>query len=249
MYYAHTIYTWAHENKPKGYKYPEYKQLWMTGVGAATFACMKEMIGMIMTPLYKWMMPMKDDEAVWLKKIEKCVNSTNGLFYFIISTYWGYHTLHNSTWLPWYLGGQNPKASLEYTFQTLFMETPPGTHCYVLMTYGYHVQDFFHHVFFSARDNDWREMLLHHIAALALYPGFMFGGILSGGVVAAWLHDLADIAVNACRLSNTLGFGMPTIILYINMVVVWGYTRLMVLPFFIYSCIGLMRFPQHLSHF
>lgn len=96
------------------------------------------------------------------------------------------------------------------------------------------MQDAIHHLVFAERDNDWREMLIHHLAAVALYPGFFFGGLMGGGVLAAWLHDLADIAVNLCRLSNTLGLSKLTPILYVNMLVVWGYTRLIVLPFWIY---------------
>ena len=68
LYYAHMIYTWAHENKPKGYKYTEYKQLWMTGMGAATFLCMKEFITLCVTPLYKNWIPKvegDEDDVLW----------------------------------------------------------------------------------------------------------------------------------------------------------------------------------------
>ena len=44
LVYANQIYNYAHENKPKGYKYAEYKQLWMTGVGAASFTVMREIV-------------------------------------------------------------------------------------------------------------------------------------------------------------------------------------------------------------
>jgi len=65
MYYAHSVYTWAHENKPQGYKYPEYKQIWMTGVGAGSFLFMQEIITLCSTPLYKYLLPANEDEVAY----------------------------------------------------------------------------------------------------------------------------------------------------------------------------------------
>ena len=65
LYYAHMIYTWALANKPHGYKYTEYKQLWMTGVGAASFCFMKEIITLCVTPIYKRIIKKTDDEKLW----------------------------------------------------------------------------------------------------------------------------------------------------------------------------------------
>lgn len=84
------------------------------------------------------------------------------------------------------------------------------------------------------RDNDWREMFLHHVAAVCLYPGFIFSNVMGVGVVIAWLHDIADIAVNMCRLVLTLDFKIPAFLCYLVMVTLWIYTRLIVLPVYIY---------------
>jgi len=100
------VYTWAHENKPKDYKYPEYKQLWMTAVGAGSFKFMQEIISFCVKPLYSYLVPVKNgDEQAWERKVKKLTANTVGLVYFSLSTAWGYHILRYSTWLPWYLGG------------------------------------------------------------------------------------------------------------------------------------------------
>lgn len=98
-------------------------------------------------------------------------------------------------------------------------------------------------------DNDWREMLLHHIAAVALYPGFIFGNVMGIGVVLAWLHDIADITVNLCRLFNGFDWAVPAIIFYIAMIITWAYTRLYILPSYIIKIFMDVRFPENLSHF
>ena len=172
----------------------------------------------------------------------------NGLLFHGTATYWGWHVMKNSTWLPWYMGGLNPKGDIYGSFQVLFIDTPPGTHCYILFTYGYHLLNFVNH-FFKEKNNDWRTMLIHHIAAVALFPGLIFGGLLGAGVVAAWLHDVADIFVAICRTLNVLEFKWSSTFAFIAMISVWFYTRLMLLPYFIYICLAHWRFPDELSHF
>ncbi len=117
LYYANQIYNYAHENKPKGYKYAEYKQLWMTAVGAASFTVMRELIMCVSQPIFSKLIPIqggdKDAQARVVKKA--CNNLVLGL-YFLSSAVWGYHILGNSTWLPWFMFGQNPSAQATTCF-------------------------------------------------------------------------------------------------------------------------------------
>lgn len=98
-------------------------------------------------------------------------------------------------------------------------------------------------------NNDWRTMLLHHIAAIALYPGLIFGGLMGAGVVAAWLHDIADIAVTICRIFVTLEWKWTSTLAYFAMVTAWFYTRLMILPYYIWMSIFEFKFPEALAHY
>ena len=182
LYYSNMIYTYGHANKPAGYKYPEYKQLWMTGVGALCFGIIKEILDCITFPIFKRLVANKGDDYAWERKVRKAQENLVGFFYFSLSTFWGYSMMKDSIWIPHFLGGNHPDASIQGSFSALWVDTPPGIHCYILFTYGYHVQDFIRHLFFVETDNDWREMLLHHISALALYPGF----ILATSWVLVW---------------------------------------------------------------
>lgn len=77
FYYADVVYRWCHENKPRDYKYPEYKQLWMTGMGAACFKIFEEMVTFICSPLYRMIVPKTGtDEIVWLRKVKKATTCT-----------------------------------------------------------------------------------------------------------------------------------------------------------------------------
>lgn len=249
LYYAKMIYEWGHANKPAGYKYPEVKQLWMTGVGALSFGMMKEMLDCISSPIFRRLVTNKGDDYAYERKVRKAQTNLSGIFYFSLSTFWGWSMMKDSLWIPGFLGGNNPNASIKGCFEPLFIQTPPGIHCYILFTYGYHVHDFIRHAFFAEVDNDWREMLLHHISALALYPGFIFSNVMGIGVVLAWLHDIADIFANITRLFNIIDWPVTGVVTFIMVMIVWAYTRLMILPTYIYYIITEFRFPDPVAHF
>ena len=134
----------------------------------------------------------------------------------------------------------------------MFLETPPGTHCYILFTFGYHFYNFMNHVFFQERTNDWREMMLHHIAAVALYSGFILANCMGVGVFGAWLHDLADCWVTITRFFNSFEeTSKITLFTFVMMLFVWFYTRLLILPQLIYKALIYPRvsFPDEVAHF
>ena len=169
-----------------------------------------------------------------------------------MSSVWGYHTLKNSPWLPWYLGGQHPEGSIEQGLAGMFLKTPPGTHCYILFTFGYHFYNFVNHFFVAERTNDWREMMLHHIAAVALYFGFILANCMGVGVFGAWLHDLADCWVTITRFFNSFEqTSKITLFTFVMMLFVWFYTRLFILPQLIYKVLIYPRvsFPEEVAHF
>ena len=116
LYYANMIYNWCHENKPAGYKYPEYKQLWMTGVGALSFGLMKEIIDCISYPIFSRIVANKGDDYAWERKVRKACENLVGFCYFSLSTFWGWSMMKESLWLPNFLGGNNPQASIHGSF-------------------------------------------------------------------------------------------------------------------------------------
>lgn len=105
LYYANMIYVWGHENKPAGYKYAEYKQLWMTGVGAICFGMMKEMIDCICYPIFSRIIVNKGDNYAWERKVRKACENAVGFCFFSLSTFWGWSMMKQTKWLPPLLGG------------------------------------------------------------------------------------------------------------------------------------------------
>ena len=102
------------------------------------------------------------------------------------------------------------------------------------VTYGYHVYDLVEHVFVHERMNDFQEMLIHHIAAVALYFSYIFGNILPYGSLVAYMHDLADIPINMAKVTNSTRYYTLSVVVFCVGVVVWFVTRLYSLPQVIY---------------
>ena len=84
---------------------------------------------------------------------------------------------------------------------------------------------------YGERDSLWRDLFLAHFVAMAIYPAFIFGGFLGAGVVIAWVLDFADIFYNAYSIPSTLGMTMPAMIMKLQTMLVWGGTRLVLLPY------------------
>ena len=92
-------------------------------------------------------------------------------------------------------------------------------------------------------------MFLHHIATCACYPGFIFGNFMGVGVALAWLHDVGDIFVKLTRLCNMLDLHIATGVTFLAMMCVWAYTRLFMLPMYIFYIVTELRYPEPITHF
>ena len=114
---------------------------------------------------------------------------------------------------------------------------------------GYHISCFLELIFAGTRKNDFREMLLHHIATCILYLGFIYSNMLGVGGVISWLHDLADVFVALSRFLNCLGFENEASFVFWIMYVVWVYTRMVVLPIYIYNIRMHVQVPEDRKEF
>lgn len=218
----------------------------MAGMGAFTWLVMKEIIDMISGFILRKCIANPDQNK---ERIQMAVDSIWQIIYFSMSVAWGYSFLSVSRWLPSFLGGKHPRGALEATYESLlFIDTPPGCHCYILFNYGYHVLDFFNHLK-GEKKEDWREVFLQHLVVLMMYPAFFLSNLMGIGVLVSWIHDIADIFFNLCRLLNMVGPSFLYQASYALLIIVWTYTRSLVLPYFIYKIITEARYPEKVSHF
>ena len=77
-------------------------------------------------------------------------------------------------------------------------------------------------------------MMIHHIAANSLYFAYIFGNIVPFGSMIAYLHDLADIPANLGKVFSSTVYETISSVIGVWLMIFWGYTRIIILPWFIY---------------
>lgn len=177
----------------------------------------------------------RDDPEVQDKAVARALKCLNTTIYFFISSLWGYCILYDSDWLPWYLGGIKPKASIHKSFFINFKNLPTGYRFYLFFTYGYHLHSTKLLLTEGRNSKDFWEYMVHHLASCTLYPAFLLSNFIGIGGVTAWLHDLADFWVNLSRLLNSIGYNFEAQVSFAMMLVFWLYTRLLILPIIIWK--------------
>ena len=73
-------------------------------------------------------------------------------------------------------------------------------------------------------------MFVHHIAANSLYFGYIYGNLISIGSVVAYLHDIADVPANLGKTLSSTKWELPSLVVGLFLMVMWGYTRIYMLP-------------------
>lgn len=154
--------------------------------------------------------------------------------YFTGASIWGYWVLSSTGWLPWHIGGIGPIQEAHHAaFSSLgvmpYFKCPRPVLVYALGTMGYHVFDAILGVM-RERESDFWEMQLHHVATVSLIFCMIFGNNLGGGCMIAYLHDLADITVQAVKCISCTNYGNLTLVVYFFFISAWFWTRLYVFP-------------------
>ena len=114
-------------------------------------------------------------------------------FYFSFAIAYGLKVMRGSPWLPPALGGTSNGDIMNCIKGVPYIVPEEGTLTYALIMMGYHAGDLFHHVFIHPKQNDYYEMLLHHLTTLALFGSMIYANQLAIGCIICLLHDYADL--------------------------------------------------------
>lgn len=122
-----------------------------------------------------------------------------------------------------------------------FTPVEPGTKTYALTTMGYHLGTLFLHIFIHESQNDFREMLLHHLCTVLLYALMIYSNMLGIGCLIIFLHDIADIFTPMTKGFSQTPFNTATVITYFLCVCSWFYTRNLVFDYWVWRTVFLAR--------
>ena len=201
----------------------------MTGVAAVAYAIFDMLVYYLGRPIFTALCKNQDPEKKKLQamQVEKMAKCFSKCVYFVAATAWGFSVYMHEPWWPKEMGG---KAHFNVSLGEFpFGKQGEGVKEYVLVTMGYHVGGMIVHAL-GERGNNFMEMNLHHIVAFYLFGGmYMLNFWHAGGAVAV-LHDIADIGANFSKFASDTPYKNLTAFLFILHMIVWFYTRIMVLP-------------------
>lgn len=77
-------------------------------------------------------------------------------------------------------------------------------------------------------------MMVHHICTMALISCYLISNVHFIGAMIAVLHDWADIFATLARMLQPSKYISMSFFFFIIMMIIWVWTRLLVLPYLIY---------------
>ena len=155
-------------------------------------------------------------------------------FYFIFATGYGYIVLKDEPWFPYYLGGKN-ESFIDMFIDAPFVPVTKGAITYAMLQIGYHGGDMIMLTLLEERQSDYFEMLMHHICAVSLLVSMVYANGMTIGCTISFLHDIADITVAITKFWGLTKYATLAALGLLANMVVWGYTRMIVLPYMIYN--------------
>jgi len=115
-----------------------------------------------------------------------------------------------------------------------YVKPVEGAMTYALIQIGYHLGDTITHVFLEGHDNDFYEMLLHHLCALFLLLCMTFSNFLAIGCVINLLHDVSDIIPSFTKIASSCVYDNLTLVLFVTMTLGWFYFRNVTLSYMVF---------------
>jgi hypothetical protein len=206
--------------------------LWKAAVSGVFFLFAKKSIIKLTYYINLPHMKDQDDPELLKKRTHKAGKYIFATIYFTFATTYGYLTFKDAPFLPWYLGGSG-------TWDAMFIDWPympfyEGAVTYAMLQIGYHFGDLLNLLFFEEKQSDFEEMLCHHIAASTLLISMIYSNSYGIGCVVSFLHDIADITASVTKYFACTPYTTTLVSWFISNMVVWAYTRLIVLPYLLY---------------
>lgn len=171
-------------------------------------------------------------------RTRKAVCSIYKFFYYCITILGGWYVLKDSFLLPPSLFGV---GDFHYTFKDFpFPERPQYYQIYFTGSMGYHLSALIQLVFTSEKKSDYIDLLLHHLVTIYLYGFSYLTNTMIGGIIAH-LHNCGDIFIAFTRVLSESEYKGCTAASFSFALVVYLYTRLLVLS----QCIYIVIFKLH----
>ena len=141
MYYSFGMYFQARAHRPD-YEWPELSELWKAVVSGVLIIAYKSCVIKLFYPFNRTIAKNQDQPDVCRLRALKASKYVFQFGYFVFASTYGYITLRDAPWMPWFLGGSG-------TWEAVWEGAPyiaqcPGAYTYCMLQLGYHFGDLLH---------------------------------------------------------------------------------------------------------
>jgi hypothetical protein len=166
-----------------------------------------------------------------LKKFNagKMANQTYKIILYTILTVWGYIVLRKTPHLPGIMGGSGTmKAAYESTMDGHpYIKFDQDMYVWFLYAQGIYWGELVDHVFVAERSTNFDEMLIHHLATVALVGGSSLTNQIGVGAIIAWLHMFTDVFAPMTKLAACTNYDLVAAISFAGgFMPTWFYWRI-----------------------
>jgi len=154
--------------------------------------------------------------------------------YFVSIVAFGVYSFKNADFVPWVMGGEGETANcwVNYPFQSIDV---PFLKEYYMIQLSYHAHSLIAQLSMVHR-NDFLEMALHHLLAIALLAISYISNAIRIGILVLLVHDVGDIVGYSMKMVVDTSWKILIIINYILLLITWFITRLAIYPAWVIRC-------------
>ena len=138
---------WAHDINTENVRLVTLHDFWKVPPATIFFIAYCDVSKFLMKPFFKSVAKDKSTPELIDKTAEKAVDNLHRMFYYILSSYWGYKVLiDNTDWLPVWMGGHSTGTLQKVNHVTPWLSWPEPVLDYCLITCGFHFAQVITHV-------------------------------------------------------------------------------------------------------
>jgi len=177
------------------------------------------------------------NESLRHDKAAKNVKNFISALYLTFSSAVSLYYLNKGNYLPVFMGGFSSSNDISNIFIKYPMsEHAPGIKALFLALSGHYVSGTYRHwkTPVEKQRNDHIEMYLHHLLTLSLFLGSYLMNDIETGLIVSYLMDICDVPIHFAKGLVDTHWRTTCKACGVVMWFLWGWTRLVCLPYHIY---------------
>ena len=226
------IHRLARELRPD-FAFPELSEFRKAAYVAVFFSFTKYITKTVFVAMVKPWCKDQDNEEMLQARANKAGKKLWQTIFYLCTVTYGYKTLKDTPWLPWFLGGNGSWDG--FASDLPFNPVPENVINYYMFELGYIGGAAIEHILFEERTNDFLMYFLHHICAVTLIIASYIGNFLGVGCLVLFHLDLADIFTASASGFGQTKYDLLAAINFFTLMAVWLYTRMLILPWIVYK--------------